>query len=386
MSTDGQTSDLDRYVDDPRVTQAIQSWARGNGLLATVPELAWRQRGGSGALLVRLRITPLATMQRSVDVLLKVCTAGSPAREPANHRWAWQESPDFAARHLFRQLYPPMIMSDGRVMMFLDSSESLSKAVTLGQLSPAMQLEGCTRAIRLILSDWNTPTAHQHRVMTVQQFLRGELRGVLDRGRSAYNWATGAGLFADPAAAIAARNASHGLIHVAGHIGLYSELTTMVEFLAGKSHGDLHLDNVVVPCTPDGHLNFDHIRLIDLSAFNPMAPLSRDVVALLLSLLLPAVRSGALSTQSPSLAHALTSAAPVVSHPSSLERAALSIRSDVISQIESRLHGLFHRQYLLSLIAHSIIYTSFENVGDSGRRWYFALGAAAAEAFRSSAP
>jgi hypothetical protein len=385
MSTLGQTGDLDQYLDDPQVTQAVRSWARDEGLLVTVPVAPWRQLGGSGALLVRLHIFPSATRRRPADVLLKVCSAGSPAREPINLRRAWQDSPDFAARHLFRQLYAPAIMADGRVLMFLDSSDSLTSAVTLGQLPSAARLDGCIATTRLVLGDWNSSTTCQHRALTVQQFLRMELRGVLDRGRSAYNWAADAGLISAVAARVMAGDADDGLNDMARYFQLESGLATKVDFLAGRSHGDLHVDNVIVPCPPDGGFDFDRIRLIDLSAFDPRAPLTRDIAALLLSLIFSAVRSGALSTQGPSLVDILTSAAPrAAAHLTSLQHAVLSVRSSAIAQVETRLRELFHRQYLLSLIAQSIIYTSYRNAGDSGRRWYLLLGSAAAEAYRSS--
>ncbi|MFF5076097.1 hypothetical protein ACFY36_03530 [Actinoplanes sp. NPDC000266] len=371
-----RTGDLDRYLDDPQVTRAVRTWARDQNLLAEVPAAPWRRRGGSGALLARLRIARSTPGQKPTDVLLKACSAGSPAREPANHQLAWRDSPDFADRHLFRQLYPPAVMDDGRVLMFLNSSESLTSAVTLGQLPSAALSNGCRATIRMVLDEWNSAATRQPRSSTVRQFLTGELRGVLNRDRSAYTWARGAGFIPD---------VHDGLDSMAHRFQLDEELSTKVEFLAGRSHGDLHVDNVIVPVSPGGAFDFDDIRLIDLSAFDPMAPLSRDIAALLLSLIFPAVRGGALPSQDPSLADALTSEAPLsADHGTALERLLISVRSEAIGQIENRLHGIFHRQYLLSLIAQSITYTSYDNAGESGRRSYLWLGATAAEAYRSS--
>ncbi|MEU8820483.1 hypothetical protein [Actinoplanes sp. NPDC048796] len=376
MSTFEQVGGLDRYLNDPHVTRAVRAWARDQGFVATVPAAPWRRRGGSGALLVRLHIVVPAHERLSADLLVKVCSAGSPAREPANHQRAWRDSPVFATRHLFRQIYPPVALADGRVLMFLDSSSSLTAAVTLGQLPGAARLDGGVATIRLVLGDWNSPNSRERRTSSVEQFLAAELRGVLDRGRSAYTWARDAGLIPDARAG----DVRAGLPDLARRFQLTSELAGAVEFLAGRSHGDLHVDNIIVSRTPDGELDFEGIRLIDLSAFDPRAPLSRDVAALLLSLIFPAVRSGAV----PSLVDALTSAAPATATPrTALERVVNSVRLEAVKQVESRDQAMFHRQYLLSLIAQSVTYTSYDNAGEDGRLWYLRLGAAAAHAYRS---
>lgn len=385
MNNLGRAGDLDRYFDDLEATRAVSSWAVEHDLLVTVPATAWRRRGGSGALLVRLHLSPAAAPQKSLDVVLKVCSAGGPAQEPANHLRAWQESPDFAARHLYRQRYPPVVMADGRVLMFLDSSESLATSMTLGQLPQAVQPHGLAATIRIVLGDWNPPAGRQRRVLSVEQFLRMELRGVLERGRSAYTWASDIGLLPGTAARFDTEDAADGLHDTVRHLRLEPVHGSTVAFLAGRSHGDLHVDNVIVPRVPGDGFDFDRVRLIDLSAFEPMAPLSRDVAALLLSLMFPAVRSGALPASPPSLVHALTSASPAATaHRTFVEDAVLSVRRSAVAQIDPGLHGMFHRQYLLSLIAQSIIYTSYSNAGDNGRRWYFSLGAAVADAYRST--
>lgn len=387
MSAGGTPDDLDHYVGDPGVARSIRSWARDQGVLAMTPAVPWRQRGGSGALLLKLHIIPVSTprmiTEAPVDVLLKVCSAGSSAKEPMRHWRAWQGSPDFASRHLFRQAYPPEMAADGRVLMFLDSSDSLADTVTLGQVPMALQSDACGATIRLLLDEWNPPEARQRYVIPVREFLANELRGVLDRGRSAYGWAASVGLIPEPTTEMGGTGRDGGLPDIARHFRLESKLADAVEFMAGRSHGDLHVDNVIVPRTQTGGYDFNNIKFIDLSGFDAMAPLSRDVASLLTSLVLAVARSGPSPVQTAALFGLLTSATPSLGgKPNDLERAILAARRSALMQIDARFHQTFHRQFLLSLIGQAIIYTSYDNVGSGGRHWYFALGAAAADAYR----
>ena len=52
----------------------------------------------------------------------------------------------------------------------------------------------------------------------------------------------------------------------------------------GNAHGDLHLQNILLPMTP---IQPEEFRLIDLSGYGADAPLARDPMHLLLSTLLP---------------------------------------------------------------------------------------------------
>src|SRR5262245_2806473 len=128
------TSDLGRYIDDPPAARAIEAWAREKAAAVEVPDEPWRRRGGSGAILARLRIH--VGEHGPLDILVKVCSQGSPAHEPENHEVAWALSPGFAERHLLRQVFAPKVMNDGRALMFLKTSQALLHGRTLGELPP----------------------------------------------------------------------------------------------------------------------------------------------------------------------------------------------------------------------------------------------------------
>ncbi|MFT7869127.1 MULTISPECIES: hypothetical protein [Amycolatopsis] len=370
-------SDVGRYLGDPVVVRALEAWAHDHAHSLEVPDEPWRRRGGSGALLARLRITPTVEFGGSVEVILKVCSKGSPAGEARNYERAWLSSPTFASRHLIRQLFQSQTLEDGRVLMFLDSSEMVSNSQTIGEMTPAYQQLGAAEAIRSILYSWNEPTGWKHGRTSASEFLRLELRGALNRGRSAYRWADRAGLMADDVDWFGVRiGKSGGLpnpIHLLNDGSALSEID--VEYVLGYSHGDLHVDNIVVPLI-DGRPDFSQIRLIDLSGYSSSAPLSRDVATLLLSLILPTVRAKASSSgDMPALVRVLIDSD--LSHAdldgSAIAQSVHRVRAAVTRELDNELKRIFQLQYLLSLLAQAIIYTSYSNVGEVGRRWYFGL-------------
>src|SRR4029453_17856508 len=61
---------------------------------------------------------------------------------------------------------------------------------------------------------------------------------------------------------------------------------THLSYLTGPSHGDLHAGNVLVPLDDPAGVT-KHFRLVDYAHYRPTAPLSRDVTALLTSVVVP---------------------------------------------------------------------------------------------------
>ncbi|WP_285552609.1 hypothetical protein [Actinoplanes regularis] len=382
-------NDLAAYLGDSVVASALEAWAGGHALRVAVPPEPWRRRGGSGALLVRVRVTRIAGDRGPSDLLMKVCSPGSPAGEPAIHERAWQLSPTFARRHLFRQAFPATILQDGRVLMYLDSSESLVDDRTLGELPIRLLVDCATATIRLVWGEWNGRTRRRE-VSTVADVLRCELRGAFDKGRSAYRWLQQAGFDVEDAQVQALSDASAQLNAMVSLLVRGSELgQRKLEYFCGNSHGDLHLDNVIVPFGPDESPDPGRIKLIDLSGFSPTAPLTRDLATLLTSCALKVVRKGVTPAETSALVDALTASRPTAVTSCRAESPAVkdmlgvlhAVRSAALAEFDADLQHLLHAQYLLSLIAQAITYTSYRNIGHFGRRWYFELGISAAERF-----
>jgi hypothetical protein len=381
--------DLSTYLGDPTVARALRAWAHDHALTVATPSESWRRHGGSGALLARVRVTDVAGDHRSSDLLLKVCSPGSPAGEAENHEKAWQLSPAFARHHLFRQVFPARVLRDGRVLMFLGSSDSLANDKTLGELPNHLLMDCATATIRLILEEWNVG-AKRWKSATVAELAWLELRGALDKGRSAYDWTRRAGFSVVGPSTDAPLHFGDRSGPLASLLRRGSEIGRMnLRYVYGNTHGDLHLDNVIVPFMPDGVPDFERIRLIDLSGFSPSAPLTRDLATLLLSCVLRAIRAGITAAEASTLLDSLTSVRPTPGDSYRVHSLALSgaldvlysLRSAALAHFEVDVRPALHSQYLVSLIAQALIYTSYGNVGHEWQEWYFQLAVSAAEKF-----
>ncbi|MEU8167789.1 hypothetical protein AB0B97_14945 [Micromonospora sp. NPDC049004] len=384
-------ADLDRHVGDSEVLRALEAWAQDQSLAVDVPGVPWRRRGGSGALLVRLQITSSRRAAKPTDTLMKVCAQGSPANEPENHERAWLNAPAFAGQHLFMQLFPPVAMKDGRTIMFLESPKAFLDARTLGELPTTLQREAATATIRLVFREWNNPGSLRRITTSARSFIRLELGCTPQEDDAAGTriGQTGPSYTQSDAAdpVIQVGMLPSGLLQrLAGRSHLRAR---SVEYISGHSHGDLHLDNILVPPTMDPKVTAHDIRLIDLSGYNPSAPLSRDLAALLLSSVLSAVRDGMPDSQSKALTHALLKESPTVTSAADESTSTLTvqaIRAAAVGCLDPFHRQIFHKQYLLSLLSQSLLYTSYSNVGRSGHHWYLNLGARAADAYTEAQP
>ena len=133
-----------------------------------------------------------------------------------------------------------------------------------------------------------------------------------------------------------------------------------VDYLTGHSHGDLHLDNAVVAGGADGQPMLDDCWLIDLAAFREEAPLTRDVAALVLSV--AARRAGAQidKAEADELIDFVLS--PEGHRPQFIQPyIADSIQQifQVHQTIPRRWEDIWRAQYLLSIQARALRYTSF---------------------------
>ncbi|NEC92172.1 hypothetical protein [Streptomyces sp. SID12501] len=319
---------------------------------------------------------------------MKISSKGEHSIEALLHKRAWQARPDFSKRHLVHQPYPPILMIDGRSIMFQETGSDFHSIHTLGELPERYQASGCKKATFLILREWNDLTNAQSRITTASEYLKMELRHSLSVGRSAYRWAKAANLLPSDAPFIRV-NFRDRELNLPNPIQVATDDHRMqgihLEYLEGLTHGDLHLDNAVVPWPISSGPRIEQLRFIDLSAFSDSAPLTRDIVTLLLSCVFRSMRSGLSQKQQES------SIALLIDHDAKLKDYPPDSLVDTIAEIAQIAEALpkqwkqrWHAQYLLSLQAQSLTYTSYENVGERGRGFFFQLAAHAAEAFLES--
>ena len=226
------------------------------------------------------------------QIIVKVVPDGAPGREADALTEALDAVPEFSRGHLAGHAFPPLRLEDGRTVMFQEiAGDSLRDTIPPGSLDREETDRVAEQVVRGLLAEWNGPGL-EHAVpeeVTVSAFLRRELDDV---------W-TGRGLPARvrPEPGVSSTRRRRGCTPTAAGC----PIRTLVEgisppcrtppcaVLRGMGHGDLHLDNILVP-RKEKVVQADDYRLIDLCTFNRKTDLGRDAATLLLSALVPHVR------------------------------------------------------------------------------------------------
>lgn len=374
---------LDEYF-GAAVAKALQEWGNSQGGTVQLPARRWHTVGPhTGALLahILLRQPNARGGSSSEKVMVKVCPGEQPYHDEAERTTrAWRRAPEFAKKHLVKQPFSGYPVGDGSYLMFQELAGSPGNTRTLSALPFPQRVTACGATIQLILTGWNDVTEPESRSTTAGEYLRMELRNALEEGRSARLWAEGVGAFdVDAEWITCAESGVSGPnpVLMAQQGSAFDHLP--LEYLSGFSHGDLHMDNVMVAT---GEPETLVTRFIDLSGYEENAPLSRDVVTLLLSTIEPELRPGLTPEAQAQLldlvvhpqGNGWTHLWPAVVEP--VQRVYSVIGSIPVAwQVEWRL------QYLLSLQAQALVHTSYEDVGPHGRWWFFRLAARAAAQF-----
>jgi biotin carboxyl carrier protein len=367
---------------DVRVADALREWADGLGGTVQLPSRRWHRKGYTGAELAAILLK--APRQPHKKMIVKVCPAGQLARETGKHNLALVEAQAFAKQHLVRQLYSRYPVRDGRFLMFQEIADgSLLASRPLSDLPADQLVAACGRVARALLNGWNGPDP-EHRQIRVPAYLRAELADTLETGRSAWRWAGAIGLLDSDSDWIT--TPEDGVDHplpnpyrLASKESLAKNVT--IDYVFGRSHGDLHMDNVLVFWQPPQPPLPEKFHLIDLAAYSPEAPLTRDSVALMLSIVSRDVPALPDDQQDALLDFVITPAKQIPSTFKGAIGAAVWAIYEPGLRFAGSLLDEWRAQYLLSLLAAALLYTSFESVGPRGRWWFFRLAARASDEF-----
>lgn len=354
---------------------ALLDWAGLNNLSVTLhfPPWAPSGKGYTGALLQALQIAPPARV-----VVLKILPAGALRGEPRAHAQAYRASPPgFVRDHLAGQAFPPYPVSDGRVLMFQEAADD-----GLWHTEPLRVLRGeeftstCGEVVRGLLTEWNLPEREREpQRMRASEFLRAELGDAWSSGGSVR--ASGGRLeFLDNIEPWIYSDGDwfpNPYLMVTGH---HPELPDPeVSILTGLAHRDLHLENILIP-RRRGILHSDAYRLIDLCTFSDQAALTRDVVTMLLSGLVPYVCEPLPAAQQHALLQYVVN--PHQEHlariPPEVAQRIDCIR-DTAENVMRRWRDPWTDQFLLSVHAAALVFTSYTDLGDVGRKCFLRLAA-----------
>lgn len=365
--------------------EALQDWARLNDLSVDIHRPVWSPsgKGYTGAVLQALQVAPPARV-----VILKVLQADANRDEPRAHTRAFRHSPaDFSRGHLVDQAFPPFALVDGRVLMFQDAvGDGLRHTVPLGSLEGEEFTRTCAEVVRGLLTHWN-PAGSRHalRRMRASSFLQAQLGAAWSSGGTVHARGRQWQLVNGPAwlRGDGGRFPNPYLMVAGGHPELPDP---EVSVLTGLVHRDLHLENVLVP-RRRGVLHSEDYRLIDLCSFDPDGALTCDVATMVLSALAPFVREPLPESQQYALIRYVVD--PHAEHSASIT-SRIAERVDCIrdtaADVMHQWHDPWLDQFLLSLVAGALTFTSFSDLGDSARAWYFRLAAHAGGQLLASYP
>ncbi|MDG5807963.1 hypothetical protein P9869_36015 [Streptomyces ossamyceticus] len=318
------------------------------------------------------------------------------ATEYARHRDAYDEAPDdFAKAHLTQLEGGPIRLGKGRFMTLqeiagddIESVEVLTALLDPMLGTPAGETteipctptdfaEICGTVFTGVLHQWNGRPHKARQAFTVAEFLGLHIHDQLEPG---------------------GRLHALSMEHCTDRIELAGERRPLVNpfalargalfggrrivrGLVGRTHGDLHTDNVLVRARPA--IDAEKFHLIDLALYEPDGPMTRDPAHLLLYIL--ARRMDALSAvQQEVLLEYLI--APDECHPGRLPGWLVEVISRMDRAFLGWLEGSglqpeWRRERLLSLAGCAMLFLGRKSTNSADHPWFLRLAARAADRF-----
>lgn len=343
----------------------------------TTDSTPWKAKGCyTGAVLAAVEVAyEQADHPMPVRCIAKVCPPATGQPESARHAAALRQSfrRKFVSRHLVDVPFDPVECPDGEIVIFQQiAGRRLKRLRTLSRLRGAELVDAC-RAVRAALLEKWTGDAFDTARLTVPELLRGELRDGLT------DWIAADWIATDEDGILP------NLLVQTRDVG--PAAAAPQTYLAGRSHGDLHADNVLVLTTPGGAALPDEFWLIDLSAFEPAAPLSRDPATLLVSIL--AHRAGQLDQpeREALLEYLLVPEQRPPAAPADLVAVADALRDPGRAPFVDRgWQEVWEAQLQVSVLAAALLHTTYDSVGPDGRWWCLRLAARLARTLTTACP
>ncbi len=388
------TSPLDSDLTDllgPDAATALARWAN-----------MMRMRLGHDRTLVNGRSTAtVASVYRwradgsARKLLLKhdfVADSAIASAEYARQLMALEQAPeDFAGRHMTTWAHEPIAAGNGTWITFQEfvggGPDSFHAMTAFLAGDPSSAVSGlrvrpvpCDRqafvditlmVVRAVLGDWARKPRLQH--MPASQFVKLHLEDRADPGRP-----LGAMAAAHPGPTIALPGEPELTNPFLFLTGLDASADPRVPALLGMAHGDLHTENVLVSTQGKA------FKLIDFPRYRDDAPLTRDPVHLMLSIVNRSMDE-LTDTHRGALLDRLTgSASPqrLAILPAWLTALVDGVESTGLAWIaESSLGREWQETTRLSMLASALIFAARPTTGPAGKLWFLRLAARCAHRF-----
>jgi tetratricopeptide (TPR) repeat protein len=360
---------------------ALRAWASQQRRSVRLTNPPWTAAGYTGAVLAAIVVSTPGESDR--QVIVKVCPPGGAIEESAAHRVAQAcSNPEFFDRHLVRQAFEPYPISGGGRLMFQDVAGSSLQFVSLSGVPDDQLPVACRVVVEGVINDWSRPSIKSVQT-TVGDYLIREFGRLLSPDTSAVSLGASLGLLG-PDFRYLRDESGQTPVDMPNPLLMMSDpalaADLSIDAVVGLAHGDLHTENVLVP-TAYGNHQIEEYRLVDLSAFEPDAPVTRDPVTLMLSVVAPSVRELRADEQDALLSFVLEPwrAPPRLSalFAQTLE----AIHRAGNEAIRSLQLGDWRSQYLLSVVATALQFVTFASMPEESRWWFFRLAGRAGRAF-----
>ncbi|MGW4129841.1 hypothetical protein [Amycolatopsis japonica] len=365
------------------VSDALDLWAELENRRISLPSDRVKSKGFTGASVASVIVHGDPERHEDDRNVMAKAVPFADRDEVRNHREAVLNAPPEFVDRLVKLHFGPVVVADGaKIVFFQDVAGGTTKYRPVSQLCLDDEVEDLVDTVAgvsmAVATLWNRKITV--RPIPVEQFLRTEIQhlssgaGSLDRAAAEFlphavsvPWVRTTK--DDPIAP------NPFMATEEGHPAFEGR---SIEVLGGFSHGDLHLDNVMVLRDELG-AHPGSFRLIDLRTYEENAPRTRDQCMLLLSTVVLFWRTLATRERK-----ALLTA---ICDPHREPDAGLDRRlAWLIGQMYGATNRLadqnnfgqaWYRQYLLGIAATAVRFTTFGNIPAEVRWWFVRLAARA---------
>lgn len=272
--------DLTREFENAAVASAIIESLLDSGLEIRGGSITALRRGYTGARLAKAVLANVSGQPDPRWCVIKYCppVPANRQRESRHHTTALQESPrKFRERHLTKIAFPAIPCPQHALVI----GQSNADGIPLGTVELDQLPAACEVVWKKILVQW-AGEGYDSEQSTLAELLARELGDSFRNGGWLRDWAQRHDLLVPAFLELPDEEAP-----LPNPWRLFTKdspaTRAEIHYLVGRTHGDLHGDNVLVP-VHDGTVHPAEFRLIDLATYDARAPLSRDLAALLISL------------------------------------------------------------------------------------------------------
>ena len=384
MGSYGGLRDTEKWHEQlaPELFQDLDNWATGKAI--NISHRGWLS-GESGSYVAKVQVEP--NRGQIFGGVLKVLPPNIGRNESTGINLARQHSPpDFAKAHLVLPADLSPLSSGWWVhLQRLSNQRPLAEFINEPEFG-----DYCATIVTSLMRSWNDKNSDRKPVThPAPEYLKlmladfwAENDGLRELGRMAQC------NIGDPQPWIMIRGRGDRLRNPLALVcGTSSDHDESVEIYIGNGHGDLNLNNILLPVDElSKKPRVENYQLIDLGRFRPDTPVARDPTKLLLSataMWLPSL--AAPSALRHSLAELILApgghpaSAPVAGYRAVAEE--IHVAAESWAEDRHLMTSRWERQSQLVVIASALRFAGNKLLSDDDRLWFLELAALATDAF-----